>query len=81
MISGLAAGNRSHAVLKTRQYELFWSISNGTIEFELNVNTKGWVGIGFAPTPSMTGADLIISGLNDETGRPYIYVSDDILGV
>ncbi|XP_050995491.1 DBH-like monooxygenase protein 2 homolog [Labeo rohita] len=35
----------------------------GTILFELTVNTSGWVGFGFSPKGGMTGADMVIGGV------------------
>ncbi len=34
-----------------------------TILFELTVNTSGWVGFGFSPKGGMTGADIVIGGV------------------
>ncbi|XP_067274799.1 DBH-like monooxygenase protein 2 homolog [Pseudorasbora parva] len=35
----------------------------GTILFELTVNTSGWVGFGFSPKGGMIGADIVIGGV------------------
>ncbi|XP_050995493.1 DBH-like monooxygenase protein 2 homolog [Labeo rohita] len=35
----------------------------GTILFELTVNTSGWVGFGFSPNGGMAGADMVIGGV------------------
>nr|XP_055042461.1 DBH-like monooxygenase protein 2 homolog [Misgurnus anguillicaudatus] len=35
----------------------------GTILFELTVNTSGWIGFGFSPNGGMTGADIVIGGV------------------
>ncbi|XP_052390510.1 DBH-like monooxygenase protein 2 homolog isoform X1 [Carassius gibelio] len=35
----------------------------GTILFELTVDTSGWVGFGFSPKGGMTGADIVIGGV------------------
>ncbi len=35
----------------------------GTVLFELTVNTSGWVGFGFSPKGGMTGADIVIGGV------------------
>ncbi|XP_043102167.1 DBH-like monooxygenase protein 2 homolog [Puntigrus tetrazona] len=44
----------------------------GTILFELTVNTNGWVGFGFSPKGGMTGADVVIGGI----GPDGIYFKD-----
>ncbi len=35
----------------------------GTVLFELTVNTSGWVSFGFSPKGGMTGADIVIGGV------------------
>ncbi|KAF4099807.1 hypothetical protein G5714_019933 [Onychostoma macrolepis] len=35
----------------------------GSILFELTVNTSGWVSFGFSPKGGMTGADIVIGGV------------------
>ncbi|KTF88856.1 hypothetical protein cypCar_00028656 [Cyprinus carpio] len=42
----------------------------GTILFELTINTSGWVGFGFSPKGGMTGADIVIGGVRPE-GRYF----------
>ncbi len=42
----------------------------GTILFELTVNTSGWVGLGFSPKGGMTGADVVIGGVGPD-GRYF----------
>ncbi|XP_059354299.1 DBH-like monooxygenase protein 2 homolog [Carassius carassius] len=45
--------------------QLKWGFDEiqGTILFELTVNTSGWVGFGFSPKGGMTGADIVIGGV------------------
>ncbi|KAL2101939.1 hypothetical protein ACEWY4_003700 [Coilia grayii] len=38
----------------------------GNITFELCVNTTGWIGFGLSPNGDMTGADIIIGGVNSD---------------
>lgn len=44
----------------------------GTITFQLVVNTTGWVGVGFSPNGNMQGSDMVIGGLN--SSGPYFAV-------
>lgn len=60
------------------QYHLYWKFPQGTSEsnlitFQIHAKTLGWVGLGFSPTGTMTGADLVITGLRNGTG--YIKAS------
>ncbi|XP_026113971.1 DBH-like monooxygenase protein 2 homolog [Carassius auratus] len=45
--------------------QLKWGFDEiqGTILFELTVDTSGWVGFGFSPKGGMTGADIVIGGV------------------
>ncbi|KAF4109774.1 DBH-like monooxygenase protein 2 homolog isoform X1 [Onychostoma macrolepis] len=54
--------------------QLKWGFDEvqGTILFELTVNTNGWVGFGFSPKGGMTGADVVIGGV----GPDGIYFTD-----
>ncbi|XP_068433572.1 DBH-like monooxygenase protein 2 homolog [Clinocottus analis] len=51
---------------------LKWGFDNpqGTITFELVVNTTGWVGLGFSPNGGMIGADIVIGGVGPD-GRYF----------
>ncbi|XP_042634352.1 DBH-like monooxygenase protein 2 homolog [Cyprinus carpio] len=52
--------------------QLKWGFDEiqGTILFELTINTSGWVGFGFSPKGGMTGADIVIGGVRPE-GRYF----------
>ncbi|KAF4099805.1 DBH-like monooxygenase protein 2 homolog [Onychostoma macrolepis] len=45
--------------------QLKWGFDEiqGSILFELTVNTSGWVSFGFSPKGGMTGADIVIGGV------------------
>ncbi|XP_021961495.1 DBH-like monooxygenase protein 2 homolog [Folsomia candida] len=51
---------------------LGWTVNTdeGTITFEVEAETHGYVGIGISPTGSMTGADIFIAGVHDN-GSSY----------
>lgn len=55
---------------------LGWTVNTdeGTITFEVEAETHGYVGIGISPTGSMTGADIFIAGVHDN-GSSYSSVS------
>lgn len=44
---------------------LSWGFDNfqGSITFELVVNTTGWVGFGLSPNGGMKGSDIVIGGI------------------
>lgn len=59
------------------KYHVYWHSSgvdgNDTITFEVHVATKGWIGLGLAPSGGMFGADIIIVWI-DNNGQPHISV-------
>lgn len=57
-------------------YTLVWeTVDNEFINFAALVKTTGWVGLGLNTKPKMDGADLVISGVKNDT-RPYLFVSN-----
>ncbi|XP_043539213.1 DBH-like monooxygenase protein 1 homolog isoform X3 [Chiloscyllium plagiosum] len=72
-----AAGTRRretfshHAVLdENGKYHLRWKLENTVITFEVEVETRGYVGLGLSPTGSMAQSDMVIGGVAN--GRPYL---------
>ncbi|XP_060948028.1 DBH-like monooxygenase protein 2 homolog [Limanda limanda] len=57
-----------------RQVCLEWGFDEqqGDITFKLTVNTTGWVGLGFSPSGTMVGADMVLGGV----GPNGIYFTD-----
>ncbi len=57
------------------KYRLNWNVNeeNKTIIFEVIVETKGWIGLGFSKNKSIVGADFFIGGVNSEE-NPYFEV-------
>ncbi len=59
------------------KYHVYWQSDgirgNDTITFEVQVATKGWIGLGLAPSAAMTGADIVIVWI-DENKKPHISV-------
>lgn len=49
----------------------------GTILFELTVNTSGWVGFGFSPKGGMTGADIVIGGVGPKGSYFTVKLKND----
>lgn len=59
------------------KYHAFW-LSGGIdgsdyITFEVQVATKGWIGLGLSPSGSMAGADIVIVWI-DNKGQAHITV-------
>ncbi|XP_072355246.1 DBH-like monooxygenase protein 1 homolog isoform X2 [Scyliorhinus torazame] len=52
------------------KYHLRWKHDNTTITFEVEVETRGYVGLGLSPTGSMAQSDMVIGGVAN--GRPYL---------
>ncbi|XP_069743135.1 DBH-like monooxygenase protein 1 homolog isoform X2 [Narcine bancroftii] len=62
---------RHHAVLDADgKYHFRWKHDNASIVFEVEVETKGYVGLGISPTGSMAQSDMVIGGVAN--GRPYL---------
>ncbi|XP_048452822.1 DBH-like monooxygenase protein 1 homolog isoform X2 [Rhincodon typus] len=60
-----------HAVLdENGKYHLRWKHENMVITFEVEVETRGYVGLGLSPTGSMAQSDMVIGGVAN--GRPYL---------
>ncbi|KAF5270747.1 hypothetical protein FQA39_LY01485 [Lamprigera yunnana] len=51
---------------------LKWQPRHQEILFRIEANTLGYVGIGFSPNKGMQGADIILSWIDDETGKPFL---------
>lgn len=51
-----------------RLVTLKWGFDDiqGNITFELCVNTTGWISFGLSPNGGMTGADIVIGGVNSD---------------
>ncbi|XP_068933477.1 DBH-like monooxygenase protein 1 [Petaurus breviceps papuanus] len=52
------------------KYWLHWGHEGSTLAFRLEVQTPGYVGLGFSPTGAMTSADIVLGGV--ENGSPYL---------
>ena len=62
-----------HLVLDQQEFfHLFWTPSEETIRFEIQVKTHGYVAIGFSPNGGMSGSDIILGWISD-LGIPQLY--------
>ncbi|KAG9347462.1 hypothetical protein JZ751_005029 [Albula glossodonta] len=52
------------------KYRLRWRNDEGTITFETEVETKGYIGFGLSPNGAMALSDIVIGGV--EKGKPYL---------
>uniref|UniRef100_A0A674C1U2 Monooxygenase, DBH-like 1 n=1 Tax=Salmo trutta TaxID=8032 RepID=A0A674C1U2_SALTR len=52
------------------KYHLKWRFDRRTITFEIEVETRGYVGFGLSPNGAMALSDIVIGGVTD--GRPYL---------
>jgi len=68
-----AQGKREETL--SDHYKVEWEVNpdDDTIEFQVTVETKGFVGFGLSLTGGMPGADMIIGGVNDD-GSTYFKV-------
>eukprot|EP00062_Callorhinchus_milii_P013958 gi/632962755/ref/XP_007897496.1/ PREDICTED: DBH-like monooxygenase protein 1 [Callorhinchus milii] len=59
------------AVLDAKgKYHLRWKHDNQSVTFELEVETRGYVGFGLSPSGSMAWSDIVIGGVAN--GQPYL---------
>ncbi|CAH1233411.1 Hypp733 [Branchiostoma lanceolatum] len=49
------------------KFHLFWKFDDEKIEFEAQVQTTGWVGLGLSPNGGMPGSDIAIGCVKDGT--------------
>lgn len=59
------------------KYQIFWlpgATDEDNITFEVQVKTKGWIGVGFGPIAGMANADIVIMWI-DRDGRGQISVN------
>ncbi|CAH1233413.1 MOXD1 [Branchiostoma lanceolatum] len=49
------------------KFHLFWKFDDEKIEFEAQVQTTGWVGLGLSPNGGMPGSDIAIGWVKDGT--------------
>ncbi|XP_039261852.2 uncharacterized protein LOC120338002 isoform X1 [Styela clava] len=58
-------------VFLNEDVSLQWSINGNNIVMQVVAPTLGWVGIGFSKDGTMTGADMMIGGIDN--GSQYVY--------
>ncbi|XP_058612117.1 DBH-like monooxygenase protein 1 homolog isoform X2 [Onychostoma macrolepis] len=52
------------------RYNIKWGFDESTITFEVEVETKGYIGFGLSPTGAMSSSDIVIGGVLN--GSPYL---------
>ncbi|XP_042880997.1 uncharacterized protein LOC122258825 [Penaeus japonicus] len=61
------AGLMHRAVLdREGQYVMLWTPGDEDIVFEVQAETKGYVGLGFSPNGGMTGSDIVLGWVTDD---------------
>lgn len=67
--------SRSEILDTNGLYLLEWKIIENNIIFQTTVNTRGYIGLGFSyKNENMSGSDLILAWVDDNTGKPNILV-------
>jgi len=69
--NGLIPLNCERAI--TDDYTFRWGFTNERIEFEIQANTTGWVGLAMGDF-DINVADVWMGGYDDITGKPYLQV-------
>ncbi|XP_052441790.1 DBH-like monooxygenase protein 1 homolog [Carassius gibelio] len=52
------------------RYSIKWGFDESTITFEVEVETRGYIGFGLSPTGAMSSSDIVIGGVL--SGSPYL---------
>uniref|UniRef100_A0A8C0YBY3 Monooxygenase, DBH-like 1 n=2 Tax=Cyprinus carpio TaxID=7962 RepID=A0A8C0YBY3_CYPCA len=52
------------------RYNIKWGFDESTITFEVEVETRGYIGFGLSPTGAMSSSDIVIGGVL--SGSPYL---------
>uniref|UniRef100_A0A8C1VL51 Monooxygenase, DBH-like 1 n=1 Tax=Cyprinus carpio TaxID=7962 RepID=A0A8C1VL51_CYPCA len=52
------------------RYNIKWGFDESTITFEVQVETRGYIGFGLSPTGAMSSSDIVIGGVLN--GSPYL---------
>ncbi|KAL1254708.1 hypothetical protein QQF64_016937 [Cirrhinus molitorella] len=52
------------------RYNIKWGFDESTITFEVEVETRGYIGFGLSPTGAMSSSDIVIGGVLN--GSPYL---------
>ncbi len=57
---------------RSNKFHIFWTPSEDLIRFELQVQTLGYVAIGFSPNGGMKGADIALAWVDDQNGKVHL---------
>ncbi|XP_023242126.1 DBH-like monooxygenase protein 1 [Centruroides sculpturatus] len=63
--SSISAENWKRYLKFDSNYELWWSMYDDSITFQVEVATNGWVGFGISSNGGMKGSDIVIGWIND----------------
>lgn len=76
--NGANFGNETNSVQGEVQLDgpnvmLRWTVTDDTIEFELDIYTLGYIGLGISPDGGKLGSDIVITGIHPN-GTTYFSV-------
>ena len=63
-----------HMTIIADTYDLYWSVREPEIIFEVQVKTLGYVGFGISRSGGMGGADIVTGWIKEDTA--YLQVSE-----
>ncbi|XP_064118161.1 DBH-like monooxygenase protein 1 isoform X2 [Macrobrachium nipponense] len=58
---------------QTGAFVMLWSPLEDEIHIEIQVETTGFIGIGFSPSGGMKGADIVLAWVDDFTGELHVH--------
>ena len=60
-------GFEHHVSVVADEYDLYWTVQDEEIKFQVQVKTLGYVGFGISPNGGMAGADIVTGWVKDDT--------------
>lgn len=74
-ISKVLEENRWMSSIQMDRVRISWTPLEHSVVFSVEAKTRGYVGVGFSLDGKMANADLVVSWVDDITGKPYLIVS------
>lgn len=74
-ISKVLEENRWIGSINLDRVRISWTPLEHSVVFSVEARTRGYVGVGFSLDGKMANADLVVTWVDDITGKPYLIVS------
>lgn len=74
-ISRVLEKNSWLSAIQMDRVRISWTPLEHSVVFLVEARTRGYVGVGFSLDGKMANADLVVTWVDDITGKPYLIVS------